>query len=106
MDFIQLLPYNQKRDDAQADRKALWFEKTLANQVGLRWIAEALCPTVDDVLPTQHIAPYAIGSLSSVRDWNQQPSTIPEDEFKARDTQFGELLTHLEQKMTVLVGHK
>lgn len=35
-DFIQLIPYDKIREDAQIRRKEMWFEQNLTNQIGLR----------------------------------------------------------------------
>ena len=105
-DFIQVLPYDQQREDASEDRKNFWFEQNLASQVGLRWVAEALCPTVDDVLPPKYTPPYAHGNLTAIRGWNYPPVIMADGDREAYDSQFNELLGELSHKMTVLVGHK
>ncbi len=105
-DFVQLLPYDQEREDALVDKKNFWFEQNLSTQIGLRWVAEALCPTVNDVLPPEYIAPNAMGNLAAVRGWNAPPVVMTDNDREAYNSRFDELLTQLSQKLTVLVGHK
>ncbi|KAL6717015.1 hypothetical protein ACLMJK_004929 [Lecanora helva] len=105
MDFIQLLPFDQRREDAVAQRKDLWFEQNLARQTGLRWVAEALCPGVDEVLPSGLRSPRTSGDLNAIRGWNQAPRTMADGERAAHGSRFEELLTELRTKLTVIVGH-
>ena len=105
-DFVQLLPFDQNREDAIVNKKKLWFEQNLVDQIGVRWIAEALCPTVDHNLPPQYKAPNAVGDIRTLRGWSSYPSSIGDEERRACDSQYDELLMGLHQKMTVLVGHK
>ncbi|KAG8531494.1 uncharacterized protein KY384_003123 [Bacidia gigantensis] len=42
-DFIQLLPYDKIREDAQLARKRQGVERTIAEQSGLRLVVESLC---------------------------------------------------------------
>ena len=106
-DFVQLLPYDQQRQNASDDRKNLWFEQTLAKQIGLRWVAEALCPTVNEVLPPLNSStPHAAGDLAAIRGCNYPPVRMTDDDREAYDSELNEILTLISQKRTVVVGHK
>lgn len=35
-DFIQLIPYDKDREDAQIRKKEMWFEQNLTDQIGMR----------------------------------------------------------------------
>lgn len=35
-DFIQLIPYDKVREDAQIRKKEMWFEQNVTNQIGMR----------------------------------------------------------------------
>ena len=95
-DFVQLVPFDQNREDTQLQRKIAWFESNLARQVGIRWLAEAMCPNVDTVLSTECVPPFASGNLAGLAAMHM---TDEERESLA------ELCKTLEEKRTVLVGH-
>ena len=103
-DFIQLVPYDQKREDAQLQRKTAWFEINLTRQIGLRWLAEAMCPDVDEVLPKERVPPFASGNLAALSNSMHQVDSTDEDR-EAYMLQFAELCEILREKRTVLVGH-
>ena len=50
-DFIQIIPYNTDREDAQLSKKRQGLENNLVSQIGLRWIIQAMCSNVEAVLP-------------------------------------------------------
>ena len=105
-DFVQLLAYDRKREEAEAEKKNFSFEKILASQVGLRWVVEGLCPSVNDVLPPEYTPPKVSGDLRAVRGLNYPSVMVTGDQREAYDSQFDEILAGLSQKMTVIVGHK
>ena len=101
------MPYDRQRQDAADDKKNIWFEQTLARQIGLRWVAEALCPTVNEVLlPPKYTSPHAAGDLTAIRGCIYPPVNMTDDDREAYDSQLNELLMQIRQKLTVLVGHK
>ena len=104
-DFIQLTPFDQKREEAQMQRKIAWFERNLASQIGLRWLIEAMCPNIDLILPSQHAPPHSFGNLAAVSSWIYPPVPIPDAESEKIARQFMELLELLKTRRTVLVGH-
>ena len=87
-------------------RKNFQFEKSLTGQIGLRWIAEVLCPTVNDVLPHQNTPPYAKGDLAAVCAWVKPPEQTSDLECEVNSSQVSEILAELSGKLTVIVGHK
>lgn len=104
-DFIQLVPFDQKREDAQVQRKNAWFENNLTRQVGMRWVAEAMCPDVDKALPKERVPPFASGNLAALATATYPPIDITDEERKARTLRLAELCKTLKEKRTVLVGH-
>ncbi|KAK4691111.1 poly(A)-specific ribonuclease, partial [Lecanoromycetidae sp. Uapishka_2] len=105
LDFVQLLPFDQQREDFQLQKKLAWFEKSLTSQIGLRWIAEAICPNVDHVLEPQRAPPNASGNLEALTPWVYPLVPMPEAESEAIASRFHELLEILRTRRTVLVGH-
>ena len=105
-DFVQLLPYDKAREEALQGRKDFHFEQNLAGQIGLRWIAEALCPTVNDVLPHHDTPPYAGGDLATIHGWINPPKQASDVEREVNSSNVSEILAQLSGKLTVLVGHK
>ncbi len=105
IDFIQILPYDQQREDMQLQKKMEWFERGLTCQIGLRWIAEAICPDVNRVLQAQHAPPNAFGNLEAVTPWVSLPLPVTEDESEAIARRFLGLIDTLRAKRTVIVGH-
>lgn len=104
-DFIQLVPYDKRREDAQLQRKIAWFEQNLARQIGLRWITEAICPDADKVLPATCTPPNAYGNLATVASWAHPPVEMTDAESESHALRFAELHNKLRAKRTVLVGH-
>ena len=103
-DFVQLVPLDQEREDAQLQRKIAWFESNLARQVGVRWLAEAMCPDVDKVLTRERVPPSASGSLAKLA-LSTCPVDATDEEREAHTLRFEELCGILKEKRTVLVGH-
>lgn len=72
---------------------------------GLRWIFEALCPQVDNVLPITLKEPFATGSLSQTMAWVtpylRVSGTVPE----RISGDFASLMHDIKQHETALVGH-
>lgn len=104
-DFIQLIPFDQKREDAQLQRKIAWFEDNLARQVGMRWLAEAICPDVDKTLSRELVPPFASGNLAALATSTYPPIDMIDEEREAHTVRFTELCKTLKEKRTVLVGH-
>ena len=103
-DFVQLVTLDQEREDAELQRKIAWFEKNLARQVGVRWLAEAMCPDVDKVLPKKRVPPFASGDLATLA-LSTCPVDLIDEEREAHMLRFAELCESLKEKRTVLVGH-
>ena len=104
-DFIQIEPYDQKREDSKLQKRTEWFERDLTSQIGLRWIAEALCPTVDRVLTPKLTPPNAFGSLAAVTSWVHPPVPLSWEEQEAVAYRFQKLIETLQQNPTMIVGH-
>lgn len=104
-DFIQLVPFDQEREDAQLQRKIAWFEINLARQVGMRWLAEAICPGVDKVLPKERVPPFASGNLTALATTTYPYMDMTDEDREAHVLRFAELCKTLKEKQTVLVGH-
>lgn len=104
-DFVQLVPFDQKREDAQLQRKIAWFENNLVRQVGMRWLAEAMCPDVDQVLPKESVPPFASSNLAVLATSTYPPMDMTDEEREAHILRFAELCKTLKDKRTVLVGH-
>lgn len=104
-DFVQLVPFDQNREDAQLQRKIAWFETNLARQVGMRWLAEAMCPDVDKVLSKECVPPFASGNLAGIVASTYPPMDMTDEERESHDVRFAELCLTLKEKRTVLVGH-
>ena len=99
------MPFDQKREDAQLQRRIAWFENNLARQVGMRWLAEAMCPDVDKVLPKEFVPPFASGNLAALANSTYPTMDTTDEEREVHILRFAELCKKLEQKRTVLVGH-
>lgn len=102
---MQLVPFDRKREEAQLQRKIAWFENNLARQVGIRWLAEAMCPDVDKVLPKECVPPFASGTLAALANSTYPRMEMTDEEREAHDLRFAELCKTLREKRTVLVGH-
>ena len=104
-DFIQLYPFDQQREDAVLQRKMARYESDLARQVGIRWLAEAMCPDIDKVLPKERVSPFASGNLEALQSLTYPPIEMTAERQEAHAVQFGQLCKTLKEKRTVLVGH-
>ena len=104
-DFIQLYPFDQQREDAVLQRKMARYESDLARQVGIRWLAEAICPDIDKVLPTERVSPFASGNLEALKSLTYPPIEMTEERQEAHALQFDQLCKTLKERRTVLVGH-
>ena len=102
---MQLIPFDKEREDAQLQRKIAWLENSLARQIGMRWLAEAMCPNVDKVLPKERVPPFASGNLAALATLTYPSMDMTNEEREAHILQFTELCTTLKGKGTVFVGH-
>lgn len=84
--FIQIVAYNQEREDAVQKARDISFEAKLTKQIGLRWLVEGMVG----------------GDLTSIASWNSQPEM---SNLKDRKPKFVELFDRLKKKRTVIVGH-
>ena len=100
-----MVPFDRNREDAQLQRKIAWFENNLARQVGIRWLAEALCPDVDTVLPKQCAPPFASGNLAALAALTYPPMNMTDEERDSHTLRFADLAKTLKEKRTFLVGH-
>lgn len=100
-----MVPFDREREDAQLQRKIAWFERNLAHQVGIRWLAEALCPDVDKVLPREFVPPFASGNLVALATSTYPPMDMTDEEREAHVLRFTELCKTLKERRTVLIGH-
>ena len=104
-DFIQLYPFDQQREDAVLQRKMARYEGDLARHVGIRWLAEAMCPDIDKVLPKELVSPFTSGNLEALKSLTYPPIEMTEEQQEAHALQCSQLCKTLKEKRTVLVGH-
>lgn len=104
-DFVQLIPFDQEREDAQLQRKMAWFGNNLARQIGARWLAEAICSNVDEILPEKCVPPFASGDLEALATLTYPSVDMTTEEREAHVLGFTELCNTLNENRTVLVGH-
>lgn len=71
----------------------------------MRWLAEAMCPDVDRVLPEERVPPYASGNLAALATATFPPMEMTDEERESHVLRFAELCKTLKEKRTVLVGH-
>ncbi|KAL8990477.1 MAG: hypothetical protein Q9177_000871 [Variospora cf. flavescens] len=85
--FIQIMAYDQERENATQKHRKNMFEEKLAKQIGLRWLVEAICG----------------GDLSAINPHGFYVTNKVRQEKVATD--FINVRKQLEGKSTVLVGH-
>lgn len=90
--FIQILAFDQKREDAVKATKMKIFEEKVVRQIGLRWLVEAM---VGGDLG-------AIDPKVFARSPTGQPIFV---DLALITRQFNDLQHQLKQNRTVLVGH-
>lgn len=71
----------------------------------MRWLAEAMCPDVDQVLPKECVPPFASSNLAVLATSTYPPMDMTDEERGAHILRFAELCKTLKDKRTVLVGH-
>ena len=71
----------------------------------MRWLAEAMCPDVDKVLPKELVPPSASGNLAVLATSTYPPMDMTSEEREAHSFRFAEICKTLKEKRTVLVGH-
>ena len=90
--FIQIIPYNQKREDDIVKARMRSFEEKLTRQVGIRWLVEGMVggdlEKIDPIMFVQ--------SFDGVSAWI---------DVKEMRREFDEVKGLLKQKHAVLVGH-
>ena len=104
-DFIQLKSFDKDREQQVLQAKKDKFAVDLTSQIGLRWIAEALCPAVDEELPQECIPPNAHGDLTKVFPWSLPPILSNEDDQEGYVDRHSETMCKLQKRGTVLIGH-
>lgn len=85
--FIQIVAFDQEREDLVKKGRNTYFEEKLARQIGLRWVVEAMVG----------------GDLSAI-----DPKTIDqsvEDRLEEITHQLDEIRSRLKGKKVILVGH-
>ncbi len=100
-----MIPFDREREDAQLQRKIAWFENNLARQIGIRWLAEALCPDVDKVLRREYGPPFASGNLAALATLMYPAMNMADEERESHNIRFSELCKTLRERRTFLVGH-
>ncbi|KAL9015273.1 MAG: hypothetical protein Q9173_000071 [Seirophora scorigena] len=85
--FIQIVAYDQEREDATQEYRKNVFEEKVAKQIGLRWLVEAICG----------------GDLSAINPHSFYTTNKVRREKVAAD--FISVRKQLKGKSTVLVGH-
>lgn len=90
--FIQVVAFDQKREDAVKATKMRIFEEKAMRQIGLRWLVEAMVGGELDAIDPKIFARSPTG----------QPIFV---DLAVITRQFTDLQHRLKQKRTVLVGH-
>ena len=85
--FIQIVAFNQEREDLVKKDRNRYFEEKLSRQIGLRWIVEAMVG----------------GDLSAIDPKTLE--TVVEGRSEEVIRAFDELRDQLKAKRTILVGH-
>ena len=95
-DFVQIIPYDIEREEAQVNRKRQGLEHNLMSQIGLRWIIQAMCSNVEAGLRTNHTVP----STAYVKFQAETETTsVPANRADASQDESAE------EKKPILVGH-
>lgn len=90
--FIQIVKYDEKREDGIKKQKMEAFKEKVARQVGLRWIVEAMCGgSLDNINP-----------IMFAKGIEGKPVWIDLRELKRAHE---EVKGNLREKRAVLVGH-
>lgn len=89
--FIQIIPFDKKREDAIKKARTKGSEERIARQAGLRWIVEAMTG----------------GDLSAIDPMTFEPSSTEPRWLNVKEIQreWDETKDILRKKQTVLVGH-
>ena len=90
--FIQIIAYDQKKEDAIKKSRMAGFDEKIARQVGLRWLVEGM---VGGDLSKVDV-------VSFMRNATGEPFWI---DLKEARRDFDQLRTKLSAKRTTLVGH-
>ena len=98
-DFIQLVPFDQEREDLLLAKKCQAMERNLIQQIGMRWIIEALCTKVDTVLNPENMSP--ISSAAVFRDILMEEFPADEDSVQERARR----VQSLSDESTILLRH-
>ena len=94
-----MMKYDKNREDNLLERKRRGLDKTLKQQIGLRWIIEIICNNIESVLPEKHWSP--ISSSQVVNDLiMDQPSSE-----KTATKEHNATLQALLQQSPMIVGH-
>ena len=98
-DFVQLLPLDREREELVLTRKRQVMERNLIQQIGMRWVIEAMCHKAETVLDSGIVSPISAATVFRNTLWEGSP---------AKDESSGELphqLQRLSHEGTILVGH-
>ena len=90
--FIQIVPFDQEREEAVKLTRVKYVEERLTRQIGIRWAVEAMAKGNLDP-----IDPVTFGRVGDPTASISGP--------KAVERQFTELKARLKEKRTILVGH-
>ncbi|MDI1488944.1 MAG: hypothetical protein OHK93_008221 [Ramalina farinacea] len=97
--FVQLLPLDHEREELVLTRKRKVMERNLIQQIGMRWVIEAMCNKAETVLDSDIVSPISASTVFR--------NTLLEGS-PAKDKSSGDL-PHQFQKLsnagTILVGH-
>ena len=94
-EFIRIVAYNKKREDALQDAKLKGFEERLTKEVGLRWLVEAMVGGDLNALDP---------AVSRRNNGGRSDETHYRIPWRS-DQQFLQAQASLKEKKTILVGH-
>ena len=98
-EFIQVVKYDKTREEGQVERKRRGLERTLMQQIGLRWVVEVICNNIRSVLPEKHWSP--ISSSHVIKDFIMSQPILNEAALSKGEATVQTLL----QQTPMLVGH-
>ena len=98
-DFIQVILYDKEREDAQLARKSIGLKRNLMNQIGLRWIVEAICLDSSSIKPPKRC--LSVYSTDVLENLLKAPPNDTSHPPRPRNRQAKELF----QTERTLAGH-
>lgn len=95
--------YDKIREQSLLERKKRGLDKTLTQQIGLRWIIEIICNNIKSVLPDKHWSPMS--SFQVVNDLIMDQPSLETTATKEHMKEHNATLQALLQQSPMIVGH-